>query len=148
MKRSPFAIALLLAAGFQGNALSLAAETCTLDVHVTGLRNQKGYVAALAYRSSNGWPEKKGKASATESATIHGSQATVSLKVPPGKYAVAVLHDENKNQKLDRDFFGIPIEGFGFSNNPRVFVSAPSFKKAEVDVGCPITNIHVNMIYK
>jgi len=148
MKPSPFAIALLLAAGFQGNVLSVAAETCTLDVHITGLRNQKGDAAALAYRSSNGWPEEKDNASATESATIHGSQATVSLKVPPGKYAVAVLHDENENQKLDRNFLGIPTEGFGFSNNPPVFLSAPSFKKAEVNVGCPITSIHVKMIYK
>lgn len=148
MKCCPLAIALLLAAGFQGSALDAGAETCTLNVHVTGIRNQKGYLAALAYASSKGWPEGKDKASAKESATIRGSQATVSLDVPPGEYAVAVLHDENENQKLDRDFLGIPTEGFGFSNNPHVFLSAPSFKKAEVKVGCPVTNIHVKMIYK
>lgn len=148
MKPSPFAIALLLAAGFQGSAPGAAAESCTLNIHITGLRNQKGDAAALAFASPHGWPEDKDKASAAETAPIHGSQATVSLRVPPGEYAVAALHDENENQKLDRDFFGIPTEGFGFSNNPRVFLSAPPFKKAEVNVGCPVTNIHVKMIYK
>lgn len=148
MKPSSLAIAILLAAGFQGGAFAAAAETCTLDVHITGLRNQDGYAAALAFPSAKGWPEEKDKASAKDSSKIHGSQATVTLKVAPGTYAVAVLHDENENQKLDRNLLGIPTEGFGFSNNPRVFFAAPSFKKAEIHVGCPVTNINVKMIYK
>jgi len=148
MKPSPLAIALLLATGFQGGALGAAAETCTLNIHVTGLRNQKGDVAGLAFRSSDGWPEDKDKASAGETASIHGSQATVSLQAPPGKYAVVAVHDENQNRKLDRNFLGIPTEGFGFANNPTVFLAAPSFKKAEVNVACPVTNITVKMIYK
>ncbi len=45
--------------------------------------------------------------------------------VPDGTYAVAVIHDENKNNKLDRNFFGIPSEGYGFSNNIR-----PAFRGA------------------
>lgn len=35
----------------------------------------------------------------------------------PGIYALAVLDDENGSGALDRNFFGIPAEGFGFSNN-------------------------------
>jgi len=36
-----------------------------------------------------------------------------------GVYAVSVFHDENENQKLDKDFVGIPKEGYGASNNPK-----------------------------
>jgi uncharacterized protein (DUF2141 family) len=35
----------------------------------------------------------------------------------PGNYAIAILDDENSNGELDRNFLGIPVEGFGFSNN-------------------------------
>jgi uncharacterized protein (DUF2141 family) len=58
------------------------------------------------------------------------------------------LHDENKNEKLDRNFLSIPTEGFGFANNPRVFLTAPPFAQASVDVTCPVTEINVKMIYK
>ncbi len=34
-----------------------------------------------------------------------------------GKYAVQVMHDANSNGELDVNFFGIPTEAYGFSNN-------------------------------
>ncbi|WP_232279356.1 DUF2141 domain-containing protein [Psychromonas ingrahamii] len=45
----------------------------------------------------------------------------------PGKYAMAVIHDENTNGKLDTNLIGVPKEGFGFSNNAKALLSAPSF---------------------
>lgn len=50
------------------------------------------------------------------------------IKLKPGKYAVAVYHDENGNRKLDRNFTGIPREEYGFSNDARGVMSAPDFK--------------------
>jgi uncharacterized protein (DUF2141 family) len=50
--------------------------------------------------------------------------------------------------KLDRNFFGIPKEGFGFSNNPRVVFVAPSFQAAVVAVSCPATQLDIRLIYK
>ena len=41
------------------------------------------------------------------------------FNLPAGNYAVQVMHDENENNKLDTNFMGMPIEGYGFSNNPR-----------------------------
>lgn len=124
------------------------AETCTLNVHITGLRNQKGYAAAVIFTSPKGWPERADKAYAKEGVPARRPQVTLTFHLPPRKYGVAVLHDENQNHKLDRNFLGIPTEGFGFANNPRVFLTAPPFKDAEVNVVCPVTNINVKMIYK
>jgi uncharacterized protein (DUF2141 family) len=68
--------------------------------------------------------------------------------VPPGDYGVVVIHDENMNQKLDRNLFGIPKEGFGFANNPKVRLSAPAFQAAKLHVACPVTNTTIHLIYK
>ena len=51
-------------------------------------------------------------------------------EVPPGTYAMAVVHDENMNGKLDTGLLGIPTEGYGFSNDAKALFSAPSFADA------------------
>jgi uncharacterized protein (DUF2141 family) len=51
--------------------------------------------------------------------------------LPSGDYAVALFHDENGNGRIDTRF-GIPAEGVGFSNNPRLMFGPPSFARAAV----------------
>ena len=53
--------------------------------------------------------------------------------LPSGTYALALIHDENGNGKLDT-MMGIPREGFGFSNNPAIRFGPPSFKSAGVAI--------------
>ena len=50
--------------------------------------------------------------------------------IAPGAYALAVIHDENMNGKLDTNWLGAPTEGYGFSNDPKALFSAPSFSAA------------------
>jgi uncharacterized protein (DUF2141 family) len=55
--------------------------------------------------------------------------------LPPGSYAVSVIHDANGNGDIDLNMFGIPTEGYGFSNGARGTVGPPSFDSAAVRVG-------------
>jgi uncharacterized protein (DUF2141 family) len=62
---------------------------------------------------------------------ITGKDASFEFSdIKPGKYAIAVIHDENCNGKLDTNMFGIPKEGYGFSSGAEVTMSAPSFSDA------------------
>jgi len=54
--------------------------------------------------------------------------------LPSGGYAIAILHDENANDRLDR-FAGIPREGIGFSRNPRFSFGPPAFSAARFILG-------------
>lgn len=45
----------------------------------------------------------------------------------PARYGVAVYQDLNGNEELDRNALGVPTEPYGFSNNPRIRLSAPKF---------------------
>jgi uncharacterized protein (DUF2141 family) len=131
-------------------ALSAACQTitCAVTLHVDGFRNQKGDLGVTVFQSSDGWPENNNKALQHGAFPFSGNQATVKLDLPPGRYAFAVIHDENSNHKLDRNFIGYPKEGFGFSTNPRVYLSAPSFEATAVQVACPATEISIHLIYK
>lgn len=122
---------------------------CSLVIHVTGFRNNKGLLGAELFTSSNGWPEDVDKSFRHDHFPIEGNHATARFDhIPAGRYAVVVLHDENENKKLDRNVFDIPKEGFGFANNPRIFLTAPPIEKATIPVSCPVTTTEIRLIYK
>lgn len=144
--------AVLVCASFvrsEPQAVVGSSKGCSLILHVTGMRNQKGEIGAALYRSSDGWPEDLRKALKDDSVPFHDGKATITFHdLRPGQYAVAVVHDENVNYKLDRNFIGWPTEGFGFTRNPRVLLTAPSFSEAAIHVACPATEAAVRIIYK
>ncbi len=124
---------------------------CTLRIHVDGLRNSTGVVGAVIFASPDGWPENTDKSLhhwPTEIPAGKREATAIWENLPPGNYGVAVIHDENRNRKLDRNFIGIPKEGFGFANNPHVGLSAPAFEAAKVHMTCPATEITIHLIYK
>ena len=122
--------------------------TCTLIVHIDGFRNQNGDAGLSLFTSADGWPEDNTKAFLHGPHPFSGTATTITLQVPAGRYAFAALHDENSNHKLDRNMFHIPKEGFGFSNNPKVFLTPPSFDTAAIPVTCPTTETTIHLIYK
>ena len=98
-----------------------AIPTAALELTITvkGIRSDKGKIAALAFIDHDGFPGQVAKAKAH--AAVDAKLGTVNLtlkNLPAGKIAVTVLHDENGNGKLDRDVFGIPLEGVGMSGKP------------------------------
>src|SRR3546814_11344781 len=53
-------------------------------------------------------------------------ETTLCLQAPAaGRYSVALYHDENGNKEFDKDFLGIPSEGYGFSKNPGLRFGVP-----------------------
>jgi len=128
-----------------------AAVGCTLRIHVDGLRNSNGVVGTIIFKSPDGWPEDKAKSFRHGPTTIAPGelQATVVWDhLPPGDYGIAAIHDENRNARLDRNFIGIPKEGFGFANNPHVGMSAPPFRAAVVRLQCPVTETTIHLQYR
>jgi uncharacterized protein (DUF2141 family) len=124
-------------------------ETSTLIVEVVGLRNARGKVDALLFRSADGFPDEESKAIADD-VQIDPKTLTARIvfeRVPPGPAAVTVLHDENMNEKLDRNLFGIPREGYGASNNPKKRARAPTFAEAQFSVSRPAETIQIRVIY-
>ena len=64
-------------------------------------------------------------------------ELSISVELTPGEWAVALSQDLNNNNKLDKNFLGIPTEPFAFSNNVKPRFSAPNFQQCKFMVDGP-----------
>ena len=100
-------------------------------VIVHGLRNGDGFVNLALFRGPSGFPRDTDHALRQESVPLRGATSptlTYTFRdVPRGEYAVAMMHDENENLELDTNFFGVPKEGYGFSNDARGVLGPPAY---------------------
>lgn len=103
-----------------------------IHVAVLDIRNSSGTVACALFESEDGFPiEFLHSATNVMVIKVRKSQARCDFEdIAPGTYALAVIHDENMNGKLDTNALGIPREGYGFSNDARSWFGAPTYQAA------------------
>jgi len=103
-----------------------------IHVKILNIRNSTGTVACALFESPVGFPtEFLHSATNIMVIKIRGKQARCDFEdIAPGTYALAVIHDENMNGKLDTNWLGVPTEGYGFSNDTKTLLGAPSFSAA------------------
>jgi uncharacterized protein (DUF2141 family) len=127
---------------------AIASPTSQLTIEIDGLKNRNGQICLSLFNNGRGFPDQG--ANAVEQRCVSITEAPVRVNfnnLQSGNYAVAVLHDVNGDGKANRNFLGIPTEGFGFSNNPRIRTSAPNFNETAVPVGGTNTNIQIRLRY-
>ncbi len=114
-------------------ATAIAQAPCPgIHVKILNIRNSIGTVACALFESPEGFPTEFLLAATNVMVIkIRKSQARCDFEgIPPGTYAMAVIHDENMNRKLDANWLGIPTEGYGFSNNATGALGPPAFSAA------------------
>lgn len=102
-----------------------------INVEISNINNNKGIVSIGLFNTENSFPKEKKTYKAIKIDAITGVLNYQFSHVPSGEYAIAIYHDENENNKLDKNFLGIPKEGFGFSNNAKAIFGPPPFYKAK-----------------
>ena len=109
----------------------IAQNTHDLTIKISGYTSLSGTIFIAVYNSEENYMNVS-KASflglikpkaLTELYTFHN--------VPDGYYAATIFFDENNNGKLDTNFFGVPTEKNGFSNNAKGSFGPPKFEKAK-----------------
>lgn len=111
-----------------------AALPPTVEVSVTGLRSMKGQILVCLTTNPKAFPDCSKDKGSVRMAVKAEDAGDFTVHAPAaGTYAIAVVHDENSNNKMDVAIF-VPKEGFGFSRNPAITVGPPSFKSASFAV--------------
>jgi uncharacterized protein (DUF2141 family) len=108
-----------------------------LTVSIEGLRNQKGQILVCLTANQKAFPDCSKDAASVRMGIRATDAASFTIAVPrTGTYAIAVVHDENGNNKMDKAIF-LPKEGFGFSRNPTITTGPPRFTSASFAVDGP-----------
>ena len=110
----------------------------TLTVTVKNIREPKGSIRVGLYTNETDFLKKIYLGKVVKAT---GTEVTVVFdNLPAGDYAISIVHDENENEKLDSNTFGIPKEGYCFGNNVLGKFGPPEYEKAKVTIGtAPVT---------
>ncbi|MGX7951126.1 DUF2141 domain-containing protein [Tsuneonella sp. HG249] len=129
-------------------ALGGAAPTHDVTVSVSGLRSAKGVVRACMTADPVRFPRCAGDAASYRLVVPAAATVKLSFKgVAPGRYAIALLHDENGNGKADRAMGMMPKEGYGFSRDAPVRMAPPKYAEAAFAVDSEDLILAIKMRY-
>jgi uncharacterized protein (DUF2141 family) len=122
--------------------LAAPASAAELTIRLCGMKNHEGSLRVTVFDRARAAEftiaeSKAFVADRTEKLKGRGwVPVDVVVPLPPGDYAVRVIHDENENGILDRDgWLTTPTESYGYSRNVRARVSAVEFDEAAVTLG-------------
>jgi uncharacterized protein (DUF2141 family) len=121
-----------------------------INIEVYDFENFDGNLAIAIYNSS----------STFNSETLYYRDTVIAVtatdmlfeidSMAPGTYAISILHDadESGDMEMGGIFNLVPQEGFGFSNNPAIGLSEPSFNdcKFEIEEGQSVS-VPITLIY-
>ena len=106
-------------------ALLAPAEPIQVEV-LSSTTGGKVYLAV--YDNPDDFDEEVHLVNASTELAATADRAELALQLPEaGRYVLAAFQDLNGNGKLDRNFFGVPTEPYGFSKLPPTKWRAPSF---------------------
>ena len=103
-------------------------------VNIANLVNDKGFCKACLFANPSSFAGNGPALKCIDAKIKNKTSSLVFEAVPQGAYAIAVFHDENGNNQMDKNFLGIPKEGYGASKNKLPFASAPTFKDNKFEV--------------
>jgi len=116
-----------------------------LTIKVSGFDKIIGKLRIGLYNNADNFPKEKEEYK-TAVIIVNSNVMKYTFNIPAGSYAVAIFHDENSDGVCNTNFLGIPEEGYGFSNNIKPLLSAPTFDEAKVSVKKD-TEIEIHLIY-
>jgi uncharacterized protein (DUF2141 family) len=134
--------------GVTGILLTGFAVAQTLKINITGLRNNSGVVRMGFYINNESFDKEEPLFVKTEpkASTANGVLSITYTGLKPGTYGVALLDDENNNDKVDYGWF-LPKEGFGFTNYYHTGITKPNFSKFMFTLGNGLKVVEIKVRY-
>ncbi len=118
--------ALVLLAADYPNASDKKSQEGHIRVYISGVRQPKGQILCALFRHRDDWLDRIYQGARAKQSS-QGRVICDFPKVPHGHYALSLFHDVNSNTKLDKNWLGIPKEGYGFSRDPSIGFGPPGW---------------------
>lgn len=127
------------------STLSFFGQTASITIKVLGIEDAKGNMSLALYDKAEDFPGKENYVANDVVPVNTTSFEYVFYSIANGVYAVAIIHDLDKNGELNKNWIGMPKEPFGFSNDAKGRMGPPDFEDASFEVKQDMT-IEINLI--
>ena len=105
----------------------------TILARISNFENDKGVCRACIFNNASSFADSKPLRCLQ--VIPSGKTADAAFEnIPDGEYAIFVFHDANSNGAMDKNWLGIPKEGYGASLNKLPFAGAPRFESNKFSV--------------
>lgn len=137
MKTNRLISACLLAAAL-GVYTQAAADTLTIVIE--DIRDASGTVQVQVLAGQAQF-EGAGTVAQFLEQAVEGTLTITAEDLPPGEYAIRIMHDVNGNDELDANFVGMPTEPYAFSNNARGMFGPATWEDARFVLEGEVTQV-------
>ncbi|QRR02427.1 DUF2141 domain-containing protein [Dyadobacter sandarakinus] len=115
--------------------LAALVQAQNISMTISNIKSRDGQILVAVFTNQQNFKDEKAAFKHQFSKTsVSNGILKVNFDLPAGTYGIALIDDQNKNGKLDKNFVGIPKEGVGFSNFYLSGVSKPDFDDFKFDV--------------
>lgn len=122
-------------------------EQSALEVVVSGFPSDLGAAQLGLYASREAYEDEDRRPDSSARLSIVDGRVTWRVdSLSPGEYAVRVYHDANDNARLDKGRRGIPLEPYGFSNNPPRRKGPADWSEARFTLPAGSTTIEIDLL--
>ncbi|RYV02754.1 hypothetical protein SOPP22_07785 [Shewanella sp. OPT22] len=87
-----------------------------VDFTINGIKQSDGAIYVALFKGEENYRNNLPYRAQQVNPSTHAADISFS-RLPEGEYVIRYFHDQNSNQKMDMNLFGMPTEGFGYSNN-------------------------------
>ena len=127
------------------SAPAIAAPLATLIIKVEKVSPRGGDVRFALYTRTS-YPLDSADPVVDGGVPAKPGETIITLQgIKPGTYAVKLFQDFNRNGAFDMNWFGLPLEKYGFSNDARPTFSEPPFDATSFELrpGTNTITIHL-----
>ncbi|UOE49808.1 DUF2141 domain-containing protein [Mucilaginibacter sp. SMC90] len=119
-----------------------------VHIKVTAIRSAKGKLLFSVFKDSQSYTsEKPYKKFVVDKKGLANGTLKTSYQLEPGTYGIIVVDDENENGKIDKNFIGMPKEGFGFSDFFLGKLKKPAFDEFKFELSPAHDQIMIKVKY-
>ncbi|PKF56431.1 hypothetical protein CW748_09895 [Alteromonadales bacterium alter-6D02] len=124
-------------------------STPTFTVKVTNIDKDRGGNIMVMLFSQDGFPKVHSKALSIQTHKAESSELLFSFEQTLEEIAVKVLHDENEDTKVTKNWTGIwPKDGLGFTNQQKVTLTGPpNYKNSKVSKAQYQKGLFIAVVY-
>lgn len=107
---------------------------------ISNIENNKGVCRVCIFNNATSFNGEGGQPVQCVTAPVASRQSKAEFNnLQPGRYAIFVFHDANSNNRMDKNFVGVPKEGYGASRNKLPFAAAPNFNNNAFNISAGTT---------